>query len=404
MLLAFPSHTPQNLIKLDVSTSPKLESLAMEKTLSREAITASLQKAGFSQAELARRLEVSSQAVTNWLKGVDFPRPDKLLKLATLLQLSFDQLVIQPNRVLPVVAFRKKGGAKTTLAHIARAQEMGQMLKPLVPYLQGMQTLRSQIADPSINYTSLQRAVAEVRFKLGLGDLAVLEYKHLIGQFKESGAVLIPVLWGEKQRHENALHIYLPDEKVTFIFLNLDTSMEDFKFWMAHELAHVFTTCLAGSEAGEDFADAFAGALLFPQSCAKLAYQDASRAHTESGIIQALHAHSAKYGISLYSVFCETNHFAKQNQLAPLNVTTEHIHAARFAVRKHIPLISESLFDPLPPNPREYINSAASLFNTEFFTALRLMIRENELGVSYVQQIMDISLIDASGVHVELSS
>lgn len=391
-------------MKVDACVKFTVGLVAMEKILSREAITASLQKAGFSQAELARRLEVSSQAVTNWLKGSDFPRPDKLLKLATLLQLPFDQLVKQPTLVQPVVAFRKKGGAKTTLAHITRAQEMGRMLKPLVPYLQGIQTLRSQIADPSTSYTSLQRAVAEVRNKLGLGDLATVEYKHLIGQFKESGAVLIPVLWGEKQRHENALHIYLPEEKVTFIFLNLDTSMEDFKFWMAHELAHVFTTCLAGSEQGEDFADAFAGALLFPQSCAKIAYQDALRAHTENGIINALHAHSQKYGISLYSVFCEVNHYAKHNQLTPLKVTAEHIHAARYAVRKHIPLISESLFDPLPPAPSEYINSAASLFNTEFFNALRLMIREHELGVSYVQQIMDISLIDASGLHVELSN
>jgi Zn-dependent peptidase ImmA (M78 family) len=55
---------------------------------------------------------------------------------------------------------------------------------------------------------------------------------------------------GEKKRHENALHILLPAEKVTFIYLNLDTHLEDFKFWMAHELAHVYTPELAGKDEG----------------------------------------------------------------------------------------------------------------------------------------------------------
>ncbi|KZL36066.1 hypothetical protein VT47_24780 [Pseudomonas syringae pv. syringae] len=36
---------------------------------------------------------VSAQSVTNWFKGKDFPRPDKLLKLATTLHLPFAQLV-----------------------------------------------------------------------------------------------------------------------------------------------------------------------------------------------------------------------------------------------------------------------------------------------------------------------
>ncbi|MCZ3114980.1 hypothetical protein NYZ21_21315, partial [Acinetobacter baumannii] len=89
-------------------------------------------------------------------------------------------------------------------------------------------------------------------------------------------------LWGEKQLHANALHIALPAERVTFVFVNLDTKLEDFKFWMAHELAHVYTPYMAGKEEGEDFADAFAGALLFPQPCAIEAYGDAARSKRET--------------------------------------------------------------------------------------------------------------------------
>lgn len=37
---------------------------------------------------------------------------------------------------------------------------------------------------------------------------------------------------------------------------------------MTHELAHVYTPEIAGKDEGEDFADAFAGALLFPRELA----------------------------------------------------------------------------------------------------------------------------------------
>jgi hypothetical protein len=96
-----------------------------------------------------------------------------------------------------------------TDAHISRAKEMGRLLKPLVPYL--------------------------------------------------------PFDWGKKGRHENALHIFLPDFMTTWVYLNLDVTVHDYKFWMGHELDHGLAPELTGDEA-EDFADAFAGALLFPEA------------------------------------------------------------------------------------------------------------------------------------------
>lgn len=224
-----------------------------------------------------------------------------------------------------------------------------------------------------------------------------------IDQFKKAGAVLIPVLWGTKNRHENALHIHLPQEKVTFIFLNLDTSLEDFKFWMAHELAHVYTPALAGTEEGEDFADAFAGALLFPQACAEQAYLDASRARTPSGVISALQKHAVKHNISLYTVFRETTHFVQYKQLPPLKVEDSKIHVVRNAAAKRSPFVSEAIFDPLPPSPAEYIAVTDNGFQSDFFRALRVMILEREMGAGYIQQILDISLADATALHAELT-
>jgi transcriptional regulator with XRE-family HTH domain len=353
-----------------------------------------------TQGDLAKTLGVSSQAVTNWLKGPDFPRPATLLKLAATLKLSFEQMVDRDTSAQPVVAFRKKGNAKTTLAHISNAREIGELLKPLVPYLAEQQVLRTQITSPSTEYHKLQLAVAQTRERLGIGEQAVLGYKDLIGEFKNCGAILIPVMWGTKGNHENALHIRLPKEDITFIFLNLDTHIEDFKFWMAHELAHVYTPELASSDKGEDFADAFAGALLFPKACAEVAYHDAFKQGYEEEIIATFQEHAHEHEISLNTVFQQVKHYARNNDLPSVPVDEKSIHATRNSNAG--PLISETLFDPMPPSPTLYMSDAGNVFQSDFFHALKRMFHARETGPAYLQQILNASIHDARALHEEL--
>lgn len=373
----------------------------MQKVLHSESVRSALASKGWDQKRLAEAVGVSGQAVTNWLKGQDFPRPATLLKLASVLSLGFDQLVQPDLASQPVIAFRKKGGAKTTEEHVLRARAMGAMLKPLVQYLPARQSLRTQISDASLTYDHLQVTVAAVRSKLGIGQCAVLSYEHLIKQFVENDAVIVPVMWGEKKRHENALHILLPSEKVTFIYLNLDTYLEDFKFWMAHELAHVYTPELAGKDEGEDFADAFAGALLFPRELAHEAYVGAGAKRSASGTIAVLHAFAKEHGISLFSVFAEVNKYVAAQGLAPLKASERDIHAVRNSSRGE--LVSVSLFKPLPPDPKTYIASAHGVFQSRFFAALRAMLRDRGTGAGYVQQILSVALPDAQAVYEELT-
>jgi len=373
----------------------------MHKVIHSEKLKQALQARGWTQKNLAAELDVTGQAVTNWMKGADFPRPDKLLKLATTLKLSFADLVLSPAERQPVIAFRKKGGAKTTDAHILKAIAMGSLLKPLVPFLPELRSLRAQISSPSTQYDALQATAAEVRVRIGLGGQAVLSYEHLIEQFGSNGAVIVPVLWGEKQNHKNALHILLPQEQVTFIFLNLDTRLEDFKFWMAHELAHVYTPDLAGSEEGEDFADALAGALLFPKTLAEAAYPQVARQNTPAGEIRELQRHATTHSISLFSVFREINNYAKGQGLPALRCKETDIHMVRNSQRGK--LVSEILFEPTPPEPAAYMAAATNVFRSTFFTALQRMIRSKGTGVGYVQQIMDIPMQDAAALYGELS-
>ncbi|NNB32784.1 helix-turn-helix domain-containing protein [Pseudomonas fragi] len=371
----------------------------MQNTLHIEALRAALVQRGWTQKDLANQLGVSAQSVTNWFKGKDFPRPDKLLKLATTLQLPFSQLVAPPEDQ-PVVAFRKRAGTKTTDEHILKAIGIGGLLKPLVDFLPKLPTLRTKISSPSIKYGRLQSDASQVRNKLGLGERSVLGYEALIAEFKACGAVLVPVLWGQKQQHKNALHILLPASDVTFVFVNLDTKLEDFKFWMAHELAHVYTPELAGSDEGEDFADAFAGALLFPEACVKLAYDEATQAHSPAGEVSILQKYARNHQISLNTVFQQIQRYAAEKNLPSLRVPERTIHAVRNSSTPQ--LVSTILFDPTPPKPAQYIAAAANVFQSEFFMALKRMIREHGTGPSYVQQIMDVSLSDASALYGEL--
>ncbi len=372
----------------------------MRKTLHSDAVRNALIKRGLTQKDLASEVGVTAQAVTNWMKGKDFPRPPALLKLAATLQLSFEELVSTTDTNQPIVAFRKKGAAKTTNEHINKAKEIGLLLKPLAPYLGEQKTLRTLITHASTQYDKLQSAALETRRRLGIGEQAVLGYKSLIGEFRNSGAVLVPVMWGEKQRHENAVHIRLPKEDVTCILLNLDTRLKDFKFWMAHELAHIYTPDLAGTEEGEDYADAYAAALLFSQPCAEACYRSASRKTSSQGIMRALLDYSNEYLISLNTVYQQVKEYARVKGLPTLAINERNIHAVR---NKHQgPLISEALFDPIPPAPDVYIASCENDFQSGFFQALKRMLHDRDTGPSYFQQILDISIHDAKSLYEEL--
>lgn len=371
----------------------------MEKLLNSDSVKSALEALGLNQKQLAEKVGVTSQAVTNWLKGADFPRPDKLLKLAITLNLNFDKLVISSAKE-PVVAFRKKGGTITTESHLSKASSMGTLLKSLVSYLPESNALRTQISSPSLEYDKLHSMASAVRAKIGIGEQAVLEYMQLINEFNDNGAVIIPVMWGNRKNHGNALHIFLPEENVTFIYLNLDTHLEDFKFWMAHELAHVYTPELAGTDDGEDFADALAGALLFPKGLAQVTYNLALNNQNKASQMNILRKQAHLHSISLYSVFCEVVKYAEAYKLPKLLVNEVDIHAVRNMARGH--LISQAIFGSEQPDAGRYIAASHSSFNTSFFEALQKMLKELNTSSGYIQQLLDISLKDATALHAEL--
>ena len=74
------------------------------------------------------------------------------------------------------------------------------------------------------------------------------------------------------------------------------------------------------------------------------------------------------------------------------------------AVRNHQrgPLVSSLLFDPFP-RARRLLAATRNAFGSEFFPSLQRMLREQGTGASYVQQILDMPLADATAIHAVLT-
>ena len=375
----------------------------MDKALILENLKNAMEKAGFSQSSLARKLGVSKEIVSKWLSGKKFPRPDKLLRLALILDLHLDDLVLRAEAPTePVVAFRKRGASKTTLAHIALAKGMGRLLSALVPYLPyDLLVQPATLKNPSTGYEYIQQVAAKIRSEIGVGPESKIDFSHLIKKFNDLQAVIIPVLWGRKDKHENALHIYLPTSMTTWVYLNLDVEVHDFKFWMAHELGHVYAPDLRGDDA-EDFADAFAGALIFPESLAADAYKDVARSHTTKRQIAKIRNYADCYSISLISVYCEINKYAEHHGFPEIELG-DALFGANTNFNKRFRTVSETIFDGEKPNVRKYIHVSSEIFGTPFFAALKSYLAKHGKSAGFIQSILDTPLLDAKGIHAELS-
>lgn len=377
----------------------------MERRLNLKAVQQAMANAGLNAASLAKELEVSREAASKWLNGESLPRPDKLLKLAIRLQLKLDQLVVNTaSSPEPVIAFRKRGASKTTDAHIAHAKEMGVLLRHLVKHLPADRfdpfVRPATLKQPSAEYRYLQDLVGKVRKEIGLQPSERIDFHHLIKRFSDTQTVLIPVLWGKKEKHQNALHIFLPDSMTTWVYLNLDVEVHDFKFWMAHELGHIWAPDLEG-EAGEDFADAFAGALLFPEVLAKEAYARISAARNAGTQINLVKDIAEESLISPITVYIETNKYAEHDGLKKLKLEPGIYGAAKNLSRSYYS-VSEAIFESDRPDPNRYIAYGKGELASSFFDALAGYLRESGAGAGYIQSILDVPLIDAREIHAVL--
>ncbi len=375
----------------------------MIKSLNLPAIQARLPQVGLSPAKLAARLHVSRETVSKWLHGESIPKPDKLLRLGTTLNLKFEELVVLAlPEAVPVVSFRRKTARKTRDNHLDNARETGELLKELVKYLPDTRLTHAPVLkEPRLDYDYIQRIAKDVREEMGLMSKQAIDFNDLIGMFNRLHAIIIPALWGEKQHHGNALNIYLPDSETTWVFLNLDSNLLDFKFWMAHELGHALAPTLDG-DIGEDFADAFAQALLFPEPDVVTLRNKLEMLPRVSMRVQKIKTEAKKRIISPYTLRMAIEDYESAHEAAPINLGARNqFMAIATTFKKHFNTVTQLIFHNTTPDPAAYINSATETFGSGFFDALAAYCQQESGAEAYLHQVLGVSLADAKGLIAE---
>jgi Zn-dependent peptidase ImmA (M78 family) len=337
------------------------------------------------------------------MKKEKFPRPEKLLRLARLLKASFDEIVVKTATAEePIIAFRKKGRHRITDEYVESAKYMGSLLEYLVPYLPFDHFSRPpSLIDPNQGYKYIHQVTREIRNEIGAANTAAITFQSLISFFGQHHAVIIPVFWGSRDQHENALHIYLPRTMTTWIYLNLDSKVHDFKFWMAHELGHVKSPDLKGDDA-EDFADAFAGALLVDEETARNVYMQVhGRAIPQQ--INRLKEIAKELIVSPLTVYYEVNKYARYIDEPGIDLeTNKEIYRATTVFNKQFHSVSENLFEGKKPTAAEYMSCAKRAFQSPFFEALISFLKENKKSAGFIQSLLNLPLADAQYLFEEL--
>ncbi len=371
----------------------------MEKKLNTSLINERMLQLGLSQKDLADKLDVTKTAISSWLKPEKFPRPRHLLKLADLLKLSFDEIVLNIVETQPSVAFRKSGNHKIQDSHREDFFYISRLLSRLVPYLP-FDTLSAPatLKEPKVEYEYIQKAAKAVRAEVGKEQI---NFEDLLGIFEKLQAVIVPVLWG-KEHYKNATHVFLTESQTTWIFINLDTKVFDFKFWLAHELGHAKAPQLIEQD-GEDFADQFAGALLFPMEMASAVYTKISTLNTwdQIKVIQDL---ALKHVISPITIYKEVQAYAQYKSLDTLDLEKDKlIFKTTTKFNQNYPLLSETIFKTKCPEPKVYLQTIKQIFKTQFFECLASYIKDHSDDSSkFIANILNLPLADAHSLQLEL--
>ncbi|WP_139163017.1 hypothetical protein [Desulfonatronum thiosulfatophilum] len=369
---------------------------------------------GFNNSQVSERLMVSRTIVGEWLAGKKFPRPDKLVRLGMLLRLPHSDLVVDDVPLEAAFNFRKKAHRALTDAHFAGALKKAMLLDSISDYLpDAALEVPPVLKRPLMDYAYIQKAVAMVR---GLADKSltdVINYSDLVNIIHAYDVVPVPVFWGvtsSKDNDAHALYIESPRSKREWMYINMDSYLLDFKFWVAHEIGHIITKCTCDVDLSEEFAELFAQSFLFPEEIAAKAYKDLVGLDANQLVAEMI-ALADPLFISPYTIYKSVNSYATENgydQLEKLNssyiVIKKYVEKKSTLIEKLRSDSAHSLAgedDYLPPEV--YVYLAETYFKTPIFDSLRKFLGETSRGDGFLQSLFDIQTVEAKELHYYLT-
>ena len=340
--------------------------------LNTPVIQAAMRKLGLSPSALAERCEVSREAVSNWLANESLPRPRKLTELAAQLHLTVDELLGISATSEPVVAYRTRQNRAVSGDSQVAGEEVGRHLRELLQFMDTSTLFEPPVLrEPQLDEKYIQQAAAAIRHSLELASTDVVSREQLFGLFHDFGAYLVPVFWGgDKDGHENAMSVYLPDSKASFVVFNLGCRQDDFKYWLAHEYGHCLTLHALRGDEGEEFAEKFAQHLLFPDELAMQALETIQAAKNSRAAMAAANWFAGKYDISVVTVVRAADRVALLHGQKPTGLATTQFYTAWKVQRKFAPTMAHVIFGTDSPAPADYVARSEKVFRTPVFKAL----------------------------------
>lgn len=361
--------------------------------------TERLSEKGMNASHVAKRLNVSRECVSKWLKGESMPKPDKLLQIGLLLGVAYNELVTRfGDAALPVVHFRKKQNRKQSEDDKAATDAMADFVRRIARFSTANAGISiAPLENPKPDYEYAAMAADFFRKQLNLPrKLKSADLVHWFNLFRIN---LIPAFWGDDEYYGNALRISLPKEKSTWVVLNLDSKVTDFLFWMAHEIGHSIAPSLC-DQAAEDFADAFAQSLLFPQGEADALYGKLSGGK-KSLALPVILATARDWNASPYTIYQSLARAEKRRGASASILPAAKVvmgAANRNAVKE---TVAQIVFKCDQPTPKDFVRKSEAWLKTDFFRALSVCLSQNMKAnppISDLAHLLGLSPDDAYGV------
>lgn len=363
--------------------------------LNVELIKSAMTRLGLTGTALAEACEVSKEAVSNWLNGESIPRPSKLTSLASTLKVAVEALFVPDPAELPepVVAFRMRRNRPPTPEAREAGEEVGRHLRQLVPVMGSLFAPR-HLVDPKVDEAFMEGVAKAVRAQLALGPTEAVTHGHLLQLLKDFGAVLVPVYWGgDKVGHENAMSVYLPDSKSSWVLFNIGCRLDDFSYWLAHEFGHCLTLHALTGDAGEEFAELFAQTLLFPKELARKALEEI---RGSANPMELVHWYAGVYGVSVVTIVKAADKAARAAGETDTGLATPRFFARWTQDGKTARTASDELFGTPKPPAKELVVKGERVFGTPVFRALaRWQRSEGGRSPSFVAAALNLRLGDA---------
>jgi transcriptional regulator with XRE-family HTH domain len=383
--------TPCNLTKLDRASFSDYNPYMLNIT----AIEFAMRQLGLNGKTLADACGVSKEATSNWLNGESLPRPSKLARLAEVLNIPVEGLLNVVSQTPPVFAYRTRLNKPVTGALRDAAEEQARHLEQLLPYVDGWCEFEPPLLrEPSLDAERIRLATLKVRQSLELSNKDVLSTEALERLFHNFGAILVPVIWGlNKERHENALTVYLPKSKTSWVVFNLGCRKDDYKYWLAHEYGHCLTMHALNEEDGEVFAEKFAQQLVFPDEVARDCLEAVRLSKGGATIVKE---YADMYGISVITVLRAVDRLSEQLYSDKTGLGTPGFYATWNATRKDVQTMSEVLFGSNSPTQVDYVVKAEAAYKTPVFKAIQ-SFQEAEGGrnPAFIASALNLGLGDA---------